>query len=287
MLQVRKILFPVDFSERSNAAAPHVAAMAQHFNATVTLMHVMEVPPPWYADLAASQIEMLVDIDELKRETKIILDGYLREEFENLNVERLVWDGDPARVIADFARDQDIDLIMMPSRGYGLFRRLLLGSVTAKVLHDAACPVWTDVHAERPDPRSGPRSVLCAVDLRPESVPSIQWASCFAASYSTELILMHAIPALEPPHRPEESRFRAYLIETAREYIADLQHQAGTNAKVCIEGGKIANSVHDAAIQHSADLIVIGRGSMSETMGGLQTNAYSIIRDAPCPVVRV
>ncbi len=287
MLELRKILFPVDFSERATAAAPHVAAMAQRFNARVTVLHVMELPPPWYGDLASAQLETLVDLNELRRERKARLDAYLPNGFDNLDVERLVWDGDPARVITDFARDQDVDLIMMPTRGNGLFRRLLLGSVTAKVLHDAACPVWTDVHGERPVPPAAFQSILCAVDLRAQSVPSIQWAAGYAAFCATELVLMHAIPAIAEPGRPEEASFRKYLIDYAREYIADLQRQAGTRAKVGIEGGKIAESVRHAAVQHGAGLVVIGRGSMEETLGGLRTNAYSIIRESPCPVVRI
>ena len=47
-----------------------------------------------------------------------------------------------------WAKANQIDLIMMPTHGYGRFRALLLGSVTAKVLHDADCPVWTAVHRE-------------------------------------------------------------------------------------------------------------------------------------------
>ena len=287
MFELRKILFPVDFSERSIAAAPHVAAMAQRFNARVTVLHVMELPPPWYGDLASAQLEALVDLDELKRERQVMLDAWLPGAFGNLEVERLVWDGDPAHAITDLARDQNVDLIMMPTHGHGLFRRLLLGSVTAKVLHDAACPVWTDVHGERPVPPASFLSILCAVDLRPESVPSIQWAAGYAAFCATELVLMHAIPAIAGPSRPEEASFRRYLIDSAREYIAELQRQAGTRAKVCIDGGKIAESVRGAAMQHAAGLVVIGRGSIDETLGGLRTNAYSIIRESPCPVVRI
>ena len=287
MLELRKILFPVDFSERSREAAPHVAAMAQRFNSRVSVLHVMELPPPWYGDLASAQLESLVDLEELRRERKKMLEAWLPEAFGNLEVERLVWDGDPARAITDFARDQDVDLIMMPTHGHGLFRRLLLGSVTAKVLHDAPCPVWTDVHGERPPLPDRFRSVLCAVDLRAESVPSIRWAADYAAFCATELVLMHAIPAAAGPQRPEEATFRKYLIANAREYIADLQQQAGTRAKVCIEGGKIAESVRYAAQQHAAGLVVIGRGSMEEMLGGLRTNAYGIIRESPCPVVRI
>jgi nucleotide-binding universal stress UspA family protein len=67
----------------------------------------------------------------------------------------------------------------------------------------------------------------------------------------------------------------------------DLQRKAGITAKVCIEGGKIAETVRNAALHHAADLVVIGQGCVHEILGGLCSNAYSIIRQSPCPVVCV
>ena len=202
-------------------------------------------------------------------------------------LEKLVENGDPAHVITEYAHKEHVDLIMMPTHGHGRFRRLLLGSVTAKVVHDAQCPVWTDVHDETSFARPGCQAVMCAVDLRPEAVTSMQWAAAFAGSHKAELTLMHAIPALDGPAPPGEVRFRAYLTEYAREYITDLQRKAGITAKVCIEGGKIAETVRNAALHHASDLIVIGQGCLHETLGGLRSNAYSITRKSPCPVVRV
>jgi nucleotide-binding universal stress UspA family protein len=115
----------------------------------------------------------------------------------------------------------------------------------------------------------------------------MQWAAAFAESRKAELTLMHAIPALEGPTPPGEVRFRAHLNEYAREYITGLQRKTGITAKVCIEGGKIAETVRNAAVHHAADLVVIGQGCLHETLGGLRSNAYSIIRQSPCPVVRV
>ena len=288
MLQVRKILFPVDFSERCSAAGAQVAAMATHFNAKLTLLHAMQIPPPWYGESAAAQLTNLVDIGELKKERQLTLDAYLQQELKGVeDVEAIVEQGAPDVVITYYARKEGVDLIMMPTHGYGPFRRLLVGSVTAKVLHDAECPIWTDVHENEPFARAGCRSVLCAVDLREESVREIQWAAGFASSYGAELTLMHAIPAIASLMPPEESHFHRYLIATAREHIAGLQQKAGTAARVCIEGGKVAESVCNAALQHHADLVVIGQGRMHETLGRLRTNACSIIRESPCPVVRV
>ena len=57
---------------------------------------------------------------------------------------------DPATAIISFAETNGVDLIMMPTHGYGPVRSFLLGSVAAKVLHDARCPVWTSSHAGDP-----------------------------------------------------------------------------------------------------------------------------------------
>jgi nucleotide-binding universal stress UspA family protein len=288
MLPIRRIVFPVDFSERCGAAAPQVVAKTKHFNAKLTVLNVIEIPPSWYGGLAAAELEMLVNVEDLKNQRHHELDAYVQTVLGQLpGVETLVEKGDPAGVIIAYARKQQADLIMMPTHGYGPFRRFLLGSVTAKVLHDADCPVWTDVHAGMPFERLGCQSILCAVDLREEGVRVIEWAAGFARSYGAELTLMHAIPAMAGPTAPGEKEFRKYLMETAREYIADLQRKAGTQLRVCIEGGKIAESVCGAALRYAADLVVIGQGSVHETLGRLRTNVYAIVRTSPCPVVRV
>jgi nucleotide-binding universal stress UspA family protein len=288
MFRIQNILFPVDFSERCSAAAHHAGAIARHFDARLTVLNVLQIPPVWYGDLAAAELESLVDIEQLKKDRLHVLDAYLRHELPNVSkLERLVVTGDPAHVITEHAHREHMDLIMMPTHGHGPFRRFLLGSVTAKVVHDARCPVWTDVHDELSFSRLGCQAVMCAVDLRPEAVASMQWAGAFAESHKAELTLMHAIPTLDGARPPEDARFRAYLNEHAREYIVDLQRKAGITAKVCIEGGKIAETVHASALHHGADLLVIGQGCLHETLGGLRSNAYTIIRQAPCPVVRV
>lgn len=288
MLPVRSILFPVDFSERCRAAVPQVAAKTRHFNAKLIVLSVIEIPPAWYDGLAGAELETLVDIDQLKIERRLKLEAYVHTELKQAPaVDTVVDQGDPAAVIVEYAREHNAGLIMMPTHGYGPFRRFLLGSVTAKVLHDADCPVWTDVHEGTAFARTGCQSIVCAVDLREESVKSIQWAAAFAASYGAELTLVHAIPAMAGPASPGEYEFRKYLLETARDYVADLQRKAGTQARVRIEGGKIAEGVCNAAIEQTADLVVIGQGSMHETLGRLRTNAYAIVRTAPCPVVRV
>src|SRR5579864_6266870 len=288
MLRIQAILFPVDFSKRCQAAAVHVSALARHFNARLTVVHVLQNSPPWYAGLVPSELETTVDITDLLKQAQRALNDYLQHEFQNLpQVEKIVEIGDPSAIISEFARGEHADLIMMPTHGYGPFRRLLLGSVTAKVLHDAECPVWTDVHEEMSFPRAGWHSVLCAVDTRPEAVASIRWAAAFANSYGAQLTLLHAIPALAGPTPISDERFRRHLAAHARAYIDDLRQEAGASARVCIEGGKVAETVRKAALRYETDVVVIGQGCMHEALGRLRSNAYEIIRESPCPVLRV
>src|SRR5579885_1790286 len=108
---------------------------------------------------------VLVDTGEMLNELRHKLDGALVEEFGQFRVDRVAELGDPAAGIVDFARREKADLIMMPTHGYGPFRSLLLGSVTAKVLHDTEVPVWTAAHIEDAPPHEHlpVRAMMCAV----------------------------------------------------------------------------------------------------------------------------
>jgi nucleotide-binding universal stress UspA family protein len=58
MLHIQNILFPVDFSERCSAAAHHAAVLARHFDAKLTVLHVLQIPPVWFSELASSELEL-------------------------------------------------------------------------------------------------------------------------------------------------------------------------------------------------------------------------------------
>jgi nucleotide-binding universal stress UspA family protein len=131
--------------------------------------------------------------------------------------------------------------------------------------------------------------VLCALDLGPGSLPLLRWASEFAREQEARLTLAHAIPAAKTPavFDIEGERFRAYLFDQAGEQITRLQQEAGTNVEVILKGGDVPEVVDGAAKEIHADLVLIGRGIMQHVLGSLRTHVYSIIREAPCPVISV
>ncbi len=288
MRAFHKILFPVDMSDSCTATAPFVEAMAKKYKAEVTLLHVLEMPsglmPDWYGGSVP-----MIDVPTIWKAETEAAQSYLPDKFQGLQVRRVVIEGDAARTIDDYARDNGMDLIMMPTHGSGLFRTLLLGSVTAKVLHDTPCPVWTGVHVEDA-PAVSPEfaTVMCAVDQTEDSIPTMRFACRLAHDNQAKLFLVHAVPGPEvAPEKYFDADLRQYLERDARKVIGQLQETAGVAAQLCLGMGAVSHVVQDSALGHTADLIIIGRGRATRTLGRLRSNVYSIIRDAPCPVISV
>ena len=217
------------------------------------------------------------------------------KEFSQLNalqpnVERVVDLGDPADVITSFAHQHAVDLIMMSTHGYGTFRTLLLGSVAAKVLHDAECPVWTASHgADLPSPdHIKPSVILCAIDSTSRSLPLLKWAAEYSKASSAELRLIHVVPGMHSfPASQMNREFELEMKKEARDQITQLQQLAGVEAHLEVASGNIAELVREEALRHGAGLVIVGRGVLQETLGRLRSNAYGIIRHAPCPVLSV
>jgi len=286
MLAIKHILFPIDFSQRCCQAAPVVHALASRFGAKITLLSA--IPPIWQLGIGDGA-GIPVDMEELRRDLETRLNGTFVREFKGLTVQRIAEVGDPSEVITRFAHAEGVDLIMMPTHGYGPFRTLLLGSVTAKVLHDAECPVWTATHTEQISMhRIAGGNVLCGIDATPQSVPLIKWAAEYAELTGAQLRLVHAISGISGwPERRLDQELEETLKKNARGVIEDLQRSIGITAPLFVGVGEVADVVRAEAEGQDSDLILIGRGILHETMGRLRTHSYGIIRHAPCPVLSV
>jgi len=287
MLRIKHILLPYDFSARCDATAPLVAAMGRQFGARITLLSA--VPPVWQNSPSEPKaVAALFDPQKLQA----ALDQALREELDGLKVERVWQKGDPAAIITDFAHSKRVDLIMMPTHGFGPFRSLLLGSVTAKVLHDARCPVWTAAHTEElpldPEETDGVRTVLCAVDGTPKAVPVMKWAADWAETTGAPLRLVHAVhPVTDMPMFKSERALEEENRRDAETSVEKHRQEAGVDAVASVNNGLVAEVVHEEALRHRAGVVVIGRGVLHGTLGRLRTHSYGIIRQSPCPVLSI
>jgi nucleotide-binding universal stress UspA family protein len=285
MLSLPKILAPIDFSERSPATARCAGELACHFRSELSLLYVLDTTPYEFSGYGVTAFTF--DLLPMENNAKERLKGFLPGEFQNMQVRRLVLSGDPATRIVSYAQSEGMSLIVIPTHGYGPFRRFILGSTAAKILHDATCPVFTGVHL--PESAFGPRGfqkILCAVDFCAESERALLWASEFAAEFHSQLTVAHIAPL---PEGVEyfDSGLRERLAREAHEKVAAMLKRTGVAGDVAIEeDNNVPRAICAAAGRQEADLVVIGRGS-DTLLGRLRTNAYSIIRQSPCPVVSV
>jgi nucleotide-binding universal stress UspA family protein len=264
MFKLKRILFPVDFSERCRGAASYVEALAGRFDAELILLHVVE-PAAYNRTLAE---EPSIGSEEIL--------GFFGADLKYLRTECVVERGEAAGKIVECATAHHADLIMMPTQGVGMYRRLIIGSNVAKVLHDADCPVWTGVHMEDAPPleKVHTERVLCAVDLKSPSARVLDWANQLAKEYQAELTLLHVTSGdTSDPG--------------VRQALKDLQTAVGSNAELRLGDGDPAKTVAEAARDLRSDLLVIGRRAEIGLRGRLEVTAYSIIRQSPCPVVSV
>jgi nucleotide-binding universal stress UspA family protein len=201
MKPFREILFPSDFSEAVVRMAPYAREMAQRFDAHVTVLHAFDLVPdyalpahlPGECAMERASLPYTRECRELRQERKQHLEEFANSQFGGVRHTAMIEDGDPATVIEWIAQRETTDIIVMPTTGHGRFRRLLLGSVTAKVLHDIACPVLTSAH--QPDPAlvatRSYRSVLCAVETNREADDILQAGGFLAQTYGSRLCLVH------------------------------------------------------------------------------------------------
>jgi nucleotide-binding universal stress UspA family protein len=288
MAFLARILAPVEFAERCAGAVRYAKNLADHFGAELTLLHVVPAPPPGMTEEV--YVRCTVEVKEK-------LENFLQADLSGSLVRRIVVKGDPARKIVQYALNEQSDVIVMATHGLGGFRRHLLGSNTAKVLHDADCPVWTGVHLEASgtSPAFPIRQILCAVDLGPQSANALAWASALQQEFDARLTLAHA--ALTPPQRarvgapyhenPEQSNWGFTVRSAALKELEQLLSDSEAAAEILVDSGEPAQVISEAATRLNADILVIGRGSAAGALGRLRANAYAIIRQSPCPVVSV
>lgn len=294
MTHFRKNLFPIAFSHTAAALAPSVKEMAQRFDAAVVVLNAFNpVPeyvfgPPPETPCCSNDRPVLFSpaLQEVRNRQERRLEEFARTHFSGIRHTEKIVDGNPATVIEWVADCEDIDLVIMPTRELERFCRLMIGSVTSKVLHQIACPVWTSLQrVERTSASpTGYRSILCATRMSQEEDVVLEAASLFAQAYDARLCLLH----LRSVSNEDSEQCTPQSIRQA----FDRRCRAvgwGISTDVCLRilnGEKSAN-IRQTAIEQDADLIIVGR----ERGRGIFSRAFSqlctIIRESPCPVLSV
>ncbi|MGJ5819304.1 universal stress protein [Paludibaculum fermentans] len=286
MLQFNKILFPLDYSEDCRALVPYVNEAALRFSSKLILLHALDggLHFPGESGPLTESMENLRNLEENR------LRDFATGHFAGVaNVETLLETGDPATVIRGMIQHAGIDLVMMPTKGLGTFRRLLLGSVTSKVLHDVHCPVWTGVHSALGTSADHLpcRSILCAVGLDQETPGILKTAAAMAQSCETRLSILHVVETPPMSFEIDFAQFRKELMDNADLELRGMLRTAAIDAELIVLAGAPAPEVSREALKQQADLIIVGRGHDQGRIDRMFSQLYEIVREAPCPVLSV
>ena len=286
MLPFKRILFPVDYSDHCRSIVPYIQEMVGHFSAQLTLLHAYGVGALPYTELAVVDPNWP---EEVRRREEQRLREFVTETFPGQHVDSIPEEGEPGRAIDKVVQHQGTDLVMMPTHGRGPVRRLLLGSVTAKVLHDVSAAVWTGAGrmVDSRLHRNSYNSILCAVDLSDETEAVVRAAAALAASYQARLSLVHVVELPPPNIDVDFTPFRKDLIDAANDRLRELKNKLGIDAPHTSIDGMTADGVCQEAVQKEADLIVVGRGRAQGALSRIWSRLYAIVRESPCPVLSI
>jgi nucleotide-binding universal stress UspA family protein len=296
MLNIRRILFPTDFSSVAEDAFSHAAHVAMRYDAEV---HVFNVATPQQADqanpmdylpLEASDEDggqFYMPIDRVDVETPANERGSVKVVY------RQVESVSPAKAIIDRAADLDVDLVVMGTHGRQGVDRLLSTSVSEEVVRQAPCPVFTILGGDDGGPSPGPyvERVVAPVDLSEQSDMVVDHAVELALTYEAQLDLLHVVEEAAYP--------TVYGIDPLTPALPDVQKRAreamnelagrvdgrGAPVEVHVTSGYAARDIIDFAEESGAGLIVMathGRTGLERFLIG--SVAEKVVRSSTCPV---
>jgi nucleotide-binding universal stress UspA family protein len=143
MKEIRKILFPVDFSEVTPKVAPYVITMAEKFDAEV---HVLFVAGTLYylADMFVPQPSIEQLETEMVKGARKKMRKFTNDVFKpRVAVKKRIAHGDPAEEIISYIKSEGIDLVIMGTHGRKGISQILFGSVANTVTKVSPAPVLT------------------------------------------------------------------------------------------------------------------------------------------------
>jgi nucleotide-binding universal stress UspA family protein len=286
----RDILFPTNFSKSSEAITDHAVGLAKATNTGVLILSVVPRLEEWHG---ASEMYFgpFTDaaIEGFEKERKVLeaerlkmVQRFQQSYFASVDSGVLVRSGGVAEQIIDVAKERDLGLIMMPTRTLGRRRQFLIGSTTAKVLHDAPCPVWTSPHPRELNPFRPYRNIVIAIDYRSLSGPFLMRAAEFAGRFDARLSVFSAIPTAFESDRHLTQKLKQDLGAALENQLRECKVKASIHLLEGNPGEAIWEVAEDI---EKADLIITGRGRLDEAASPLHSNNYEIIWSAPCPVI--
>lgn len=297
-MQIKKVLYPTDFSRCANQALSRALQLAKQYDAELHMLHAMVL----HQDDPHNPAHHIPNIEEINARLEQIAAEQMESvvkayQADTLDIQKVQKRGlTPSEVILEYAAENDIDLIVMGTHGRRGARHFILGSVAEKVVRLAKCSVLTIREMEDPE-RIGPiKQILVPVDFSKFSETALSCAKELAQPSKAKLQLLHVVEETVHPafyvtgktsifefipdiKAKSEEAMKKLLVETPGPKVdADFQ----------VIEGRAARDISDFAEANDSDLIVIsthGLTGLEHFLLGSVTE--KVVRTAPCPVFTV
>jgi nucleotide-binding universal stress UspA family protein len=281
---VHNILFATDFTEASRRAFKYARALARHFQAHITVAHVLRASVHDWPKLGTDP-----RYKKLWHETKQNLDKLCRRlQQAGLQADRALLDGDPVEGILKAAKHHKADLLVLGTHGSRDIERLLLGSTAEEILRKVSRPVLT-VGPNTRDPHRGNllfRRIILATDFSREAASAALHAFSLASKEASHISICHILPEGHTKTL-DSSQLETEFIQAMNKLIdADIWKKCTT--EYAVEYGSAGDEILALAGKRKADLIVLGAHSASAMATHLAPGvAFRVIAGAECPVLTI
>ena len=300
MMNIRNILFPTDYSNCAAQAMEHALYLANYCRAKLHIIHA-DVVSQEDAQASTDQLPKMrqlhdelntLAMEKIQSDLQTSVKGF-REEVVTME---LVGGGSEADLILQYARENDVDLIVMGTHGRRGLGYVFLGNIAQEVVRFATCPVYTVRESEKPHSPDKTNVILCPVDFSENSKAAISMAREAAHLYKARLQLLHVVKnTLYSPYNIFEEKNTLRLPqEMAERYEKEMKQQfdaspgPGVLVEFKVATGHVVSEIQEYVQSNPIDLIVIATHGMTGlkhfVLGGV---AEKVIRRALCPVLTV
>lgn len=290
-ITLENVLFATDFSPCSKAALPYATSIARRYGATILAAHILPSKAEMVLMSPESWPPPLPPEEESRTQASIEV---LENQLQGLVHEVLTPRGNAADVLARITQEREIDLLVLGTHGRTGVGKLLLGSVSEKLLRLADCPVLSiGPHVNRP-PAGTIRfqHILFATDFSEASLCALPYAISMAEEDDAQLVLLHVVsqPAAGISDLEE---VEALLLRRLKDLIP-VEAEPWCHVEYALEFGhqfaSPSDRILEIAKERGADLIVLGvrpAASMLGLVTHLASTTARILTHATCPVLTV
>jgi nucleotide-binding universal stress UspA family protein len=287
----KNILVCVDFSDISDAVVESAALIASAFNAKLNLLTIVERPVPFIHEgfeglVEPEEIEILIELEkQLRKEAEEKLTKYASKITEKgIEVKTIIEVSEIVDGILENIKKENTDLVVVGSHKKGLLDRLLLGSISEKVINKS--PVSTLVI--KGEPIKAINKILVGYDFLPNSKEALNVATELAERFKSEVFIVHADTDASLIHLSSiYNKVKEKKIKLLEEIISKIKEK-NIPVKYEILEEKPVEAIIEEIEKYNPDLTVVGKRKSSKFKAMfLGSTAMKVVKESKKSVLIV